>query len=157
MSIPAVGEVLEGKYEIARSLGSGGMGEVVLARHLHLDETRVIKFLRPEIAGDEASQKRFLREARLATQIKHPNVAILHDCSRLPAGGFYMVWEYVEGDALAQKMEEAGRLPLSDALDLGIQALRGLEAIHSCSRDSAFWRAASSRPSCFMRFALASR
>ncbi len=131
MSILDAGAVLEGKYEIVRLLGSGGMGDVYLARHLHLDETRVIKLLRADIAADEASQKRFLREARLATQIKHSNVAILHDCSRLPAGGFFMVWEHVEGDALSERLKESGRLPLGDALDLGIQALRGLEAIHS--------------------------
>lgn len=131
MSALGIGSVLEGKYEISQSLGSGGMGEVFLARHLHLDEMRVIKLLRPDIAGDEASRKRFLREARLATHIKHANVAILHDCSPLPEGGFYMVWEYVEGEALSQRLEERGRLPLTEALNLGIQALRGLEAIHS--------------------------
>jgi len=131
MSILDAGAVLEGKYEIVRLLGSGGMGDVYLARHLHLDETRVIKLLRADIAADEASQKRFLREARLATQIKHSNVAILHDCSRLPEGGFFMVWEHVEGNALSERLKESGRLPMGDALDLGIQALRGLEAIHS--------------------------
>ena len=131
MSILDAGAVLEGKYEIVRLLGSGGMGDVYLARHLHLDETRVIKLLRADIAADEASQKRFLREARLATQIKHANVAILHDCSRLPEGGFFMVWEHVEGEALSERLKQSGPLPLGDALDLGIQALRGLEAIHS--------------------------
>jgi len=131
MAVPDVGSVLEGKYEILRRLGSGGMGDVFLARHLHLDEVRVVKVLRREIAADEASQRRFLREARLATQIKHPNVAILHDCSRLPEGSFYMVWEYVEGQDVGTRLAEGGPFDLEDAVQLGIQALRGLEAIHS--------------------------
>ena len=67
MAVSGIGSVVEGKYEIVELLGSGGMGDVYLARHLHLDEMRVVKVLRPEIAADEASQRRFLREARLAT------------------------------------------------------------------------------------------
>jgi tRNA A-37 threonylcarbamoyl transferase component Bud32 len=131
MAVSGIGSVLEGKYEIVELLGSGGMGDVYLARHLHLDETRVVKVLRPEIAADEDSQRRFLREARLATQVKHPNVAILHDCSRLPEGSFYMVWEHVQGRDVASLLADGGPLDLQEAVGLGIQALRGLEAIHS--------------------------
>ncbi len=131
MSIAESGSVLDGKYEIVRSLGAGGMGEVFLARHLHLDELRVIKVLRADLAADPASQKRFLREARLATQIKHPNVAILYDCSRLAEGSFYMVWEHVEGEEVGDRIDREGPFPLHTAIDLGIQALRGLGAIHA--------------------------
>ncbi|HEX2253292.1 MAG TPA: serine/threonine-protein kinase [Thermoanaerobaculia bacterium] len=127
----AIGSILEGKYEIVRLLGQGGMGEVFLARHLHLHEERVIKVLRRDRAADPASQQRFLREARLATQIKHPNVAILYDCSRLEDGGFYMVWEHVEGQDLGEQLADQGPFPVTQAVDLAIQALRGLEAIHS--------------------------
>ena len=77
------GSILDGKYEITQRLGSGGMGEVYLVRHLHLQELRVVKILRQDLAADPSAQKRFMREARLATQIKHPNVAILYDFSRL--------------------------------------------------------------------------
>jgi serine/threonine protein kinase len=125
------GSVLEGKYEILRQLGSGGMGEVLLARHLHLDELRVVKVLRRDLAADPDSQRRFLREARLATQVKHPNVAILYDCSRLEDGSFYMVWEHVEGQEVGDRLAEQGPFPVRQALDLGIQALRGLAAIHA--------------------------
>ena len=85
------GFILDGKYEIVHRLGSGGMGEVYLVRHLHLQELRVVKILRQDLAGDPSAQKRFMREARLATQVKHPNVAILYDFSRLDDGRFYMV------------------------------------------------------------------
>lgn len=127
-----VGSVLDGKYEIVRSLASGGMGEVFLARHVHLDELRVVKVLRSDLVTDPDSQQRFLREARLATQVKHPNVAILHDCTRLAeTSGFYMVWEYVEGENARSRLESAGTFPVSVVVELGIQALRGLEAIHT--------------------------
>jgi tRNA A-37 threonylcarbamoyl transferase component Bud32 len=131
VTVTEPGSVLDGKYEILRTLGSGGMGEVLLARHLHLDELRVIKVLRRDLAADPDSQKRFLREARLATQVKHPNVAILYDCTRLEDGSFYMVWEHVEGQEVGDRLAEQGPFPLGIALDLGIQALRGLAAIHA--------------------------
>jgi serine/threonine protein kinase len=125
------GTVLDGKYEIVRRLGSGGMGEVYLVRHLHLQELRVIKILRQDLAADPVAQKRFVREARLATQIKHPNVAILYDFSRLPDGSFYMVWEHIEGQDVGDYIRRNGPFPVSLAIRLGVQALRGLEAIHA--------------------------
>lgn len=131
MTVTEPGSVLEGKYEILRQLGAGGMGEVLLARHLHLDEMRVVKVLRRDLAADPDSQKRFLREARLATQVKHPNVAILYDCSRLEDGSFYMVWEHVEGQEVGDRLADQGPFPVRVALELGIQALRGLAAIHA--------------------------
>ncbi len=125
------GTVLDGKYEILRRLTGGGMSEVYLVRHLHLDERRVVKVLRPEDAADPAAQARFLRAAKTATQIKHPNVAILYDYSRLPDDSFYMVWEYIDGEDIGRWVERRGPFPVDVAVDLAIQALRGLEAIHS--------------------------
>jgi eukaryotic-like serine/threonine-protein kinase len=126
-----VGETLDGKYEIVRRLGSGGMGEVHLVRHLHLQELRVVKILRQDLAADPSAQARFLREARLATQIKHPNVAILYDFSRLQDGSFYMVWEHIEGQDVGEIVRERGPFPVALAIQLAIQALRGMEAIHA--------------------------
>lgn len=123
--------ILDGKYEILDRLGGGGMGEVYRVRHLHLQELRVIKILRPERATDPQAAQRFLQEARVATQIKHPNVAILYDYSRLPDGRFYMVWEHIQGEDVGSWLRARGPFPLPMALDLGIQALRGLEAIHA--------------------------
>jgi serine/threonine protein kinase len=125
------GTILEDKYEILQQLGSGGMGDIYLVRHLHLNQKRVIKILRHELAASEAARKRFLREARLATAIKHPNVAILYDYSKLPDESFYMTWEYIEGSDVHQWLERYGPFPLHAALQMGIQALRGLEAIHA--------------------------
>ena len=125
------GTVLEGKYEIVQRLGGGGMGEVHLVRHIHLQELRVVKILRQDLAADPSAQKRFLREARLATQIKHPNVAILYDYSRLADGSFYTVWEHIEGQDVGDRLRKEGPFPVPAAIQLAIQALRGLEAIHA--------------------------
>jgi serine/threonine protein kinase len=125
------GAVLDGKYEIVQRLGSGGMGEVYLVRHIHLQELRVVKILRQDLAADPVAQKRFVREARLATQIKHPNVAILYDFARLPDGSFYMVWEHIQGVDAGELLRQRGPVPVGAAIRLGIQALRGLGAIHT--------------------------
>lgn len=131
MSVYQPGHVLDGKYEVLEPLATGGMGSVYLVRHRHLEELRVVKVLRQDVAADPAAHKRFLREARLATQVKHPNVAILYDYSQLPEGAFYMVWEHVKGREVGECLRAAGPFPLATALDLGIQALRGLGAIHA--------------------------
>ncbi len=125
------GSVLDGKYEVLERLATGGMGEVWKARHIHLQELRVIKILRADRATDPHALQRFIQEARIATQIKHPNVAILYDFSRLADGSFYMVWEHIDGEDVGSRLRRHGPFPLSLAIDLGIQALRGLEAIHA--------------------------
>ncbi|MFP5287068.1 MAG: serine/threonine protein kinase, partial [Thermoanaerobaculia bacterium] len=131
-SLREPGSTLDGKYEIVQRLGSGGMGEVYLVRHIHLQELRVIKILRQDLQTDPAAQKRFMREARLATQIKHPNVAILYDFATLPdEGSFYMVWEHIQGEDVGDWIRRNGPFPVPLAIRLGIQALRGLESIHA--------------------------
>ncbi len=123
-------EPLDGKYQILSVLGIGGMGEVYKALHVHLHAIRVIKLMRANIAGDRESHDRFLREARLATRIQHPNVAALFDFSALPDGSFYMVWEYIEGTDVRKFVLERQFLRPAAAIRLAVQALMGLEAIH---------------------------
>ena len=124
------GELLDGKYQILERLGAGGMGEVYKATHTYLGSTRVIKVVHPHISGNQDAQDRFLREARAATKVQHPNVATLHDFSALPDGAHYMVWEYIDGENLAQRLRARGTLPPKQAVKLVLQALHGLEAIH---------------------------
>ncbi|HYO13710.1 MAG TPA: protein kinase [Thermoanaerobaculia bacterium] len=131
MVVREPGSILDGKYEIVQRLGSGGMGEVHLVRHVHLHELRVVKILRQDLAADPAAQKRFMREARLATQIKHPNVAILYDFATLPDGSFYMVWEHIQGQDVGDRIRKNGPFPVPVATQLGIQALHGLDAVHA--------------------------
>ena len=131
MDLREPGSILDGKYEIVQRLGSGGMGEVYLVRHVHLQELRVVKILRQDLAADPSAQKRFMREARLATQIKHPNVAILYDFSTLADGSFYMVWEHIQGQDVGDRIRRHGPFPVAVAVRLAIQALHGLEAVHA--------------------------
>ena len=121
---------IDGKYQILAQLGVGGMGEVYKVLHIHLNAVRVIKLMRSSIAGEAGAHERFLREARLATKIQHPNVAALFDFSTLDDGSRYMVWEFIEGTNLHELIESRGPLAPRYAATLAIQALRGLDAIH---------------------------
>jgi serine/threonine protein kinase len=121
---------IDGKYQILARLGVGGMGEVYKVLHIHLNAIRVIKLMRPTIATDPAAHDRFIREARLATKIHHPNVAALHDFSTLDDGTNYMVWEYIEGRNLHELIETRGPLSPRYAATISMDALLGLDAIH---------------------------
>ena len=123
-------EPIDGKYQIISRLGVGGMGEVYKVLHIHLNAIRVIKLMRPAIAGEEGAHERFIREARLATRIQHPNVATLFDFSTLADGSYYMVWEFIEGTNLAEIIRASGSLSPRYAARLSAQALLGLDAIH---------------------------
>jgi len=123
-------EPIDGKYQILSRLGIGGMGEVYKVVHTHLNQVRVIKLMRPNIMKEEGAHERFLREARLATRIHHPNVAALFDFSGLPDGSFYMVWEYIDGTNLGDLIRGRGCLSPKYTARLAAQALTGLDAIH---------------------------
>jgi serine/threonine protein kinase len=123
------GTVLDGKYEILHRLGGGGMGDVFKARHLHLDVFRCIKVMKEGMLADEGYRQRFLREARLATQIHHPNIAVVHDFF-LGDGGSYMVTEFIDGTTVRQWSASNGRFPLALAADVAVQVLAGLDHIH---------------------------
>jgi serine/threonine protein kinase len=125
------GQSLDGKYEILEKIGEGGMGEVYKARHVHLDEIRIIKVTKPDALGEGPDPRRFQEEARMATLVRHPNVAALYDFSRLPDGSFYMVWEYIAGVTLEEWMLRHGPLPAAQALDIARQVLSGLSEIHA--------------------------
>ncbi|HYK03963.1 MAG TPA: serine/threonine-protein kinase [Thermoanaerobaculia bacterium] len=128
-SVLGPGTVLDGKYEILLRIGAGGMGEVFKARHLHLDAFRCIKVMKQELLADETFRSRFLREARLATQIHHPNIAVVHDFF-VGEGGNYMVTEFIEGRTLRQWSGQHGPFPLALAADVASQVLAGLDHIH---------------------------
>src|SRR5918994_2562276 len=105
------GSLLDGKYEIVSLLGVGGMGEVYKAQHVHLGAYRCIKVIKPSLIAEESYRVRFLREARLATQVHHPNVAVVHDFF-LGEGGSYMVTEFIDGTTVRQWSAAYGRFPL---------------------------------------------
>jgi serine/threonine protein kinase len=126
----AIGNVLDAKYEILSLIGVGGMGEVYKANHIHLDAFRCIKVMKRDLLSDASFRNRFLREARIATQIQHSNVAVMHDFSTLTDGSYYMVWEFIDGITVRQWGAENGRFPLEIALEIVLQVLAGLDYCH---------------------------
>jgi serine/threonine-protein kinase len=125
-----VGDVLAGKYRVERVLGVGGMGVVVAATHLALDEKVALKFLLPEIARDPANVARFLREARAAAKIRSEHVARVTDVGTLDGGAPYLVMEYLDGEDLAARVARGGPLPVSQAVDCVLQACEALAEAH---------------------------
>jgi len=126
----APGTLLDGKYEIEGLLGAGGMGEVYKARHVHLGAFRCIKVIKSALIADDSYRQRFLREARLATQVHHPNVAVVHDFSIMPDGASFMVTEFIDGTTVREWETANGRFPLPLAIEVTLQVLTGLDAIH---------------------------
>ncbi len=101
---------LAGRYSLDHELGRGGMGVVYLAHEVHLDRPVAIKLLPPERAVDPVLRERFLREARMAAKLSHPNIIPIHAVD--DAGGFvFYVMAYVEGETLANRVRTRGPLP----------------------------------------------
>jgi serine/threonine-protein kinase len=125
------GTVLAGKYRVERILGQGGMGVVVEARHIALDERVALKFLLPEYATHPEASARFLREAQAAAKIKSEHVARVSDVGTLDTGAPYMVMEFLEGRDLSRTLETEGVLQYPDAVDYIIQACEAIAEAHS--------------------------
>jgi serine/threonine protein kinase len=125
------GKLLDGKYQIIDRLGVGGMGEIFKVRHIHLNELRVIKIMRPNVASDEQGLQRFLQEARTSTMIKHKNLAMLYDFAQLDDGSYYMVWEFIDGTNIQKWIAQTGPMPARLTVEIAVQALHGLDHLHS--------------------------
>jgi serine/threonine-protein kinase len=118
-----IGETLSGKYRIERILGEGGMGVVVAAHHLELDQPVAIKFLLEGLADKEEGAERFRREARAAAKIHSDHVVRVLDVGGMADGVRYMVMEYLEGSDLAQELAERGPFPLGAACGFILEAI----------------------------------
>jgi len=124
------GTILAGKYRVERVLGAGGMGTVVAAHHLQLDEKVAIKVLQPALLENDEATARFLREARAAVRIKSEYVARVSDVGSLESGAPYIVMEYLEGEDLADMLTR-GPLPTEQAVELVLQACEALGEAHA--------------------------
>ncbi len=125
------GEVLAGKYRVERVLGQGGMGVVVAATHLRLDELVAIKLLLPDIAQSQETVERFAREARAASKIKSEHVARVTDVDTRPDGSTYMVMEYLEGSDLGAHVRPGEPLEVEEAVGYLLQVCEAMAEAHS--------------------------
>jgi eukaryotic-like serine/threonine-protein kinase len=125
------GDVLAGKYRVERVLGVGGMGVVVAALHMDLDQRVALKFLLPAAAEKPDVVARFDREARAAAKIKSEHVARVSDVGKLENGTPYIVMEYLEGGDLEGRVEKGGALPIPLAVDYVLQACEAIAEAHA--------------------------
>ncbi|HTR77331.1 MAG TPA: serine/threonine-protein kinase [Gemmatimonadaceae bacterium] len=132
MPPPASGiaEALDGQYAIEREIGRGGMGVVYLARDLKLDRSVAIKTLPPHLAADPVVRERFLREARTAGALSHPNIVPVYRADDL-AGHVFFVMEYVNGESLAARIRSQGTLGARQCVALVRDVAAALAHAHS--------------------------
>ena len=125
------GQILLGKYRIERVLGMGGMGVVVAATHVTLEERVAIKFLLPQALSNGEAVARFLREARAAVRIKSEHVARVTDVGQLETGAPYMIMEYLDGSDLGSVVQQRGALPIEESVEYLLQACEALAEAHA--------------------------
>jgi eukaryotic-like serine/threonine-protein kinase len=117
-----------GDYQVEALLGSGGMGEVYVARDLRLARQVAIKVLQSYLASDPERLRRFQQEARAAAALNHPNILAVFQLGE-HRGAPYLVSELLEGQTLRQRIQ-SGPIPFREAIDLAVQIARGLAAAH---------------------------
>lgn len=125
------GEVVAEKYRVEREMAVGGMGVVVEATHLELDQRVALKFMLPDAAENASAVARFVREARAAVKLHSEHVGRVLDVGRLPSGIPYMVMEYLEGQDLSTMLDTWGALPIPSAVDYVVQACDAIAEAHS--------------------------
>ncbi|NUO53172.1 MAG: protein kinase [Polyangiaceae bacterium] len=131
MGVSAGGPViLAGRYLLLGLLGTGGMGTVYRARDLDLSEEIAVKVLRRELVESPSIVARFKQEVRLARRVTHRNVARTFDTGE-HGGERFITMEYIDGEALADKLAKRGKLPLGEALDMAGSICAGLAAAHT--------------------------
>ncbi|HEV7519166.1 MAG TPA: protein kinase, partial [Thermoanaerobaculia bacterium] len=123
-------EQIADKYDILGQLGESGAVEVYKVHHRFLDEVRLLKVIQPAVAMTEAASQGYLREARQAMRLRHPNIAQLFDFSFDDLGHVSLVTEYLEGLTLDAALADLGRPPVGLALEAAQQALRAIGYLH---------------------------
>ncbi|XYI01096.1 serine/threonine-protein kinase [Sorangium sp. So ce1128] len=129
--ILGLGTIFAKKYRIEHILGEGGMGIVLAATHLHLDQLVAIKLLRPEVADNAEIVGRFLREARACSRVRSEHVTQVFDVGTGDDGTPYMVMELLRGFDLAQLLRQRGPMPIASAVDCLLQTCEALAFAHA--------------------------
>jgi serine/threonine-protein kinase len=122
--------VLDDRYDVVRPLGSGGMGEVFLARDRVLGRDVALKVLRKQYAGDEEFAERFKREAMSAASLSHQNIVQVYDRGETEEGASYIAMEYVPGGTLSEQIEKRGPFEANKAVAVAAQIAGALEVAH---------------------------
>jgi serine/threonine protein kinase len=121
--------ILNNRYRLEERRGAGGMAMVYRATDLMLERTVAIKLLRADFSSDPVFRERFRQEAKASANLSHPNIVTVHDFS-LDSGRLYIVMEFVPGTDLKTIIQERGRLNMSEAIDLMVQACAGIGYAH---------------------------
>jgi len=117
-----------GRYEIRSELGTGGMGEVYLAQDTKLDRKVALKILAPDLAENNDRMSRFVREAKSASALNHPNIITIHEIGEID-GLHFIATEYIEGETLKSRLKTEP-LSLRSILDIALQVVSALDAAH---------------------------
>ena len=142
-----------GHYEIVAALGKGGMGEVYLAQDTRLDRRVALKVLPAEFAVDSDRLQRFIREAKSASALNHPNIITVYDIGEA-AGTPFIAYEFVDGTTLSERLRHAS-LNIESSLEIAIQIASALVEAHHAGiihrdlkPDNVMIRPATSSPPC---------
>ena len=127
---PLLGTILAGRYRIEQLVGSGGMGAVYRAEHVHMRKAVAVKVLHREMAAFPEVVARFEREAVAGGRIEHAHVVSASDFGQLDDGSFYLVLEFIEGQSLAKLVSKSGALSPLRALRITRQIVDALQAAH---------------------------
>lgn len=116
-------------FKIVEAIGEGGMGVVYKAKDLNLDRFVALKFLPSHLTADTDAKKRFIREAKAASALEHPNICTIYEIDELPDGQMFIAMAYYEGETLRDRLEE-GALEVEEAIDIASQVAVGLASAH---------------------------
>ena len=125
----SAGDTVADDYMVIGLAGAGGMGVVYRAKDLKLERVVALKFLPPEVDASTHEKGRFLREARTASSLDHPNIGVIHGIEETPDGATFIIMAFYEGQSLAEKIR-SGPLPPLEAVDIAMQVACGLHAAH---------------------------
>ncbi len=126
-----IGDVIDDKYKIVRLLGEGGMGAVYEGENVRIHRRVAIKILHSSVATSEDAVQRFEREAQAAGRIGSEHIVEVLDLGHLTGGDRYMVMEYLDGEALNDRIKNCGRLSPQTTASIIIDMLEGLKAAHA--------------------------
>lgn len=127
---PFVGKVIDGRFAIERRIASGGMGTVYCARQVSVAREVALKIIHQRHVDDPTCAKRFLREARIASSLSHPNTVSVFDFGQSSEGVLYIVMELLQGRTLADVLAADGPFAPKRAAWIGVQICDALEAAH---------------------------